>query len=363
MIKVLILGSGNIGSVTATLLQNSGDYAVTLASRNRDQLHATSLHSSLITLHLNIHADALLSLFQKFHIIVSALPFYENITIAELALQAGVSYFDLTEDRKTTKNILSIAKKAQEGQVFMPQCGLAPGAIGIIGHGLSQDFETIREIKMRVGALPLYPSNKLKYNLSWSTQGLINEYCQPCQVLYNGEVTEVLPLEGLEHFTLDGLEYEAFNTSGGLGRLSETLQGKAEDLSYKSIRYKGHCDLMHFLLHDLNFIHDQKGLKKLLENNLPKTKQDVVLLYITITGVIKGSFQQRSYTKKIYHNSDYTAIEITTAHGLCAAIDLFVSKQLPQKGFIAQEEIALDVFLKNRFGMLYQSDLNGDSHV
>jgi len=363
MTKVLILGSGNIGSVVAKLLQKSGDYMVTLASRNKEQLHTASKNDSLITLHLNIHSDELLSLFQKYQIIISALPFYENTAIAQTALEAGVSYFDLTEDRKTTKSILSIARKAKEGQVFMPQCGLAPGAIGIIGHGLSQSFETIREIKMRVGALPLYPSNKLKYNLSWSTQGLINEYCNPCQILYNGEVTEVLPLEGLEHFTLDGLEYEAFNTSGGLGHLSETLQGKAQHLSYKSIRYKGHRDLIHFLLHDLDFIHDQKELEKLLERNLPKTKQDVVLLYITITGLIDGSFQQRSYTKKIYHNGDYTAIEITTAHGLCAAVDLFVSKQLPQKGFIYQEQIDLNWFFNNRFGKLYEKSFNGDEHV
>ena len=356
MTKVLILGSGNIGSVVANLLQQTGDYTITLASRNSQQLLQASQQSSIDTLTIDTNSDELSNLFKNFELVVSALPFFENTHIAQTALKAGISYFDLTEDRETTQNIINIAKQAKAGQVFMPQCGLAPGAIGIIGHGLSQSFDTIREVKMRVGALPLYPSNELKYNLSWSTQGLINEYCNPCQILYNGKVTEVLPLEGLEHFTLDGVEYEAFNTSGGLGRLSETLQGKAQDLSYKSIRYKGHRDLMHFLLHGLDFIKEQKALQTLLEKNLPKTRQDLVLLYITITGDIKGTFQQRSYTKKVYHSNEHTAIELTTAHGLCAAIDLFIQKELPQQGFINQDQIQLKSFFNNRFGLIYKGD-------
>ena len=354
MTKVLILGSGNIGSVLAISLQETGDYHVTLASRNPVQLEKASLLAPFVTLELDITSADLLTLFKDYTIVVSALAFHHNTKIAKLALQAGISYFDLTEDRKTTKEIIEIAKDAKEGQVFMPQCGLAPGAIGIIGHGLSQEFETIKELKMRVGALPLYPSNELKYNLSWSTEGLINEYCNPCEVLYNDLPTEVLPLEGLEHFTLDGVEYEAFNTSGGLGRLCQTLQGKAKFLSYKSIRYKGHRDLMHFLLHDLNFIEHQKQLQEVLERSIPKSRQDVVLLYVTITGIIDGHFEQRSYTKKIYHTETNTAIELSTAHGLSAALDLFVTKKLPQKGFINQEQITLKGFFNNRFGSIYQ---------
>ena len=81
---------------------------------------------------------------------------------------------------------------------------------------------------MRVGALPLFPSNALKYNLTWSTDGLINEYCNPCQAIHDGQLREVWPLEGLEQFSLDGVEYEAFNTSGGLGTLCETLRGRVD---------------------------------------------------------------------------------------------------------------------------------------
>ncbi|MFX9180922.1 saccharopine dehydrogenase C-terminal domain-containing protein, partial [Acinetobacter baumannii] len=94
------------------------------------------------------------------------------------------------------------------------------------------------------GALPLYPTNGLKYNLTWSTDGLINEYCNPCEAIVDGQMREVLPLEGLEHFSLDGLDYEAFNTSGGLGTLCETLEGRVDSLDYKTVRYPGHREIV-----------------------------------------------------------------------------------------------------------------------
>ncbi len=108
----------------------------------------------------------------------------------------------------------------------MPQCGLAPGFIGIVAHHLSKRFDVLHEIKMRVGALPAFPTNALKYNLTWSVDGLINEYCHPCDAIRDGERIEMLALEGMEHFSLDGVEYEAFNTSGGLGTLCDTLAGR-----------------------------------------------------------------------------------------------------------------------------------------
>ena len=70
---------------------------------------------------------------------------------------------------------------------------------------------------------------------------MINEYCEPCEAIVNGELREVPPLEEREEFSLDGVTYEAFNTSGGLGTLCETLEGKVRNLNYRTIRYPGHA--------------------------------------------------------------------------------------------------------------------------
>ena len=103
-------------------------------------------------------------------------------------------------------------------------------------------------VRMRVGALPQFPSNALNYNLTWSTDGVINEYCEPCEAIVNGELREVPPLEEREEFALDGVTYEAFNTSGGLGIALRDVEGQGRNLNYKTIRYPGHAAIMKALL-------------------------------------------------------------------------------------------------------------------
>lgn len=167
-------------------------------------------------------------------IVISACPFFVNVSIAEAAKACGIHYFDLTEDVGTARRIAELADGAKIA--FVPQCGVAPGAINIIGHYMAIRFDKTISVQLRVGALPLFPTNALKYNLTWSTHGLINEYCNPCEALQGGREVELLPLEGLEVFSFDGIDYEVFNTSGGLGTLSESLEGRVENLNYKTVR-------------------------------------------------------------------------------------------------------------------------------
>ena len=137
---------------------------------------------------------------------------------------------------------------------------------------------------MRVGALPKFPSNELKYNLTWSTDGLINEYCNECEAIHEGERVEARALDGYEHFSLDGIAYEAFNTSGGLGTLCETFDGKVRNLDYKTVRYPGHRDLIRMLARDLRLCERRELFLEVLENAVPATTQDVVLVFVTVTG-------------------------------------------------------------------------------
>jgi saccharopine dehydrogenase-like NADP-dependent oxidoreductase len=247
----------------------------------------------------------------------------------------------------------------------MPQCGLAPGFIGIVAHHLAQGFDTLHDVKMRVGALPAFPTNALKYNLTWSVDGLINEYCHPCECIHDGQAIQALPLEGLEHFSLDGTEYEAFNTSGGLGTLCETLAGRVRYLDYKTVRYPGHRDLMMMLLHDLQLKSDQETLKNIMRRSMPATMQDVVLVFVTVSGRRGGHLLQEVFARKIFADRNagapLSAIQITTAAGICAAVDLFREGRLPQHGFIRQEQVSLPDFLANRFGSAYQQSRQVES--
>jgi saccharopine dehydrogenase-like NADP-dependent oxidoreductase len=360
MKKVLIFGAGKVGGTIAHLLHHSGDYDVTVADKDVDTLERLQdrLPVNAVTIDASSHSE-MVEAFEKMDAVVSAGPYFVNTGIAVAALEAGCSYFDLTEDRETTASIRALAANAKDGQIFMPQCGLAPGFIGILAAHLGKDFETLHEIKMRVGALPKYPTNKLLYNLTWSTDGIINEYINPCEAVQNGRIVELSALEGLETFSLDGISYEAFNTSGGLGTLCETLEGKIQSLDYKSVRYPGHRDLMQFLLQDLRLSERRELLKDILENALPITKQDVVLVFCTASGTRDGQFEVITETRKVYdrvvHGERLSAIQLTTAASLCAVLDLHAAGVLPQTGFVRQEDVPLVPFAENRFGQYYET--------
>jgi saccharopine dehydrogenase-like NADP-dependent oxidoreductase len=355
MQKVLVLGAGNIGQAIARLLQRTGDYAVRVA--DSDPVKLARLGSDVTRFELDAaDPEALAPALTEVGTVISACPYYLNTGIARVARATGTDYFDLTEDVSTTRAVREIALDASN--VFVPQCGLAPGFISIAAHALTTRFEALKRVRMRVGALPLFPSNALKYNLTWSTAGLINEYCNPCEVIYDGELREVMPLEGYEQFSLDGVSYEAFNTSGGLGTLCETLAGQVENLNYKTIRYPGHCELMKFLCQELQLCDRRDLFLDVLEHAVPITAQDVVLIFVTVSGLRDGQLVQETYTRKVYHGAvdgrPMAAIQLTTAAAVCAMVDLHREGKLPKTGFVRQEQTSLEDFLKNRFGRLYE---------
>ncbi len=361
--RITLLGAGHIGLTIARLLAASGDYDVTVVDRSPEALARLSGPRIQTRVADTAQAADLLALLRGQDAVINALPYHLATLAATAARQAGCHYFDLTEDVAATKAIQDLARGARTA--FMPQCGLAPGFIGIVAHHLAQSFDTLQEVKMRVGALPAFPTNALKYNLTWSVDGLINEYCHPCAAIRDGQTTLVLALEGLEHFSLDGTEYEAFNTSGGLGTLCETLAGRVQTLDYKSVRYPGHRDLMKLLLEELQLNKDTETLKAILRKSIPSTMQDVVLVFVTVSGLRGGSLVQEVFARKIFADRNeiapLSAIQITTAAGICAALDLFREGRLPQSGFIRQEQVALPDFLANRFGRAYQQSRQVES--
>src|SRR5215813_32486 len=187
MTRVLVLGAGKIGRMIARLLLDSGDYGVVVGDSSAAALERISRRVGVDTTAIDVLSSAQLhDAIGRCDAVISALSFFHNIRVAEAALAAGVSYFDLTEDVTTTRHVRDVAARARDGQIFMPQCGLAPGFISIVAQDLTRRFEKLDAVRMRVGALPLFPTGTLKYNLTWSTDGLINEYCNPCEAIHDG---------------------------------------------------------------------------------------------------------------------------------------------------------------------------------
>jgi saccharopine dehydrogenase-like NADP-dependent oxidoreductase len=359
MKQIVVVGAGKIGSMIAELLGGSGDYAVTVVDRSQRQLDRleTTVPTSKVAADIT-HGDTLQRILEGKFAVLSAAPYHATRLIAEAAKAAGAHYLDLTEDVASTRVVKQLAVGSRTA--FIPQCGLAPGFITIVASDLASRFDQLQDVRMRVGALPKFPSNALNYNLTWSTDGVINEYCEPCEAIVNGQLRETQPLEELEEFSLDGVLYEAFNTSGGLGTLCETLAGKVRNLNYRTIRYPGHAAIMKALLNDLRLRDRRDLLKDILENSVPITLQDVVIVFVTVSGMRAGQLVQETYANKIYAaplgGRVRSAIQITTAGGICAVLDMLSAGHLPQSGLIKQEEIKLKAFLGNRFGRVYAMD-------
>jgi saccharopine dehydrogenase-like NADP-dependent oxidoreductase len=356
MRDILLIGAGKIGETIADLLSGSGDYQVTVADRSEVQLQKLPRRAHLKTQVLDVaNADALRHALKGRYAVLSAAPYSVTGRIATEACNAKIHYLDLTEDVANTRLVKTLADGSESA--LIPQCGLAPGFISIVANDLARRFDRLDSVRMRVGALPKYPSNALSYNLTWSTDGVINEYDEPCEAIVDGALREVAPLEELEEFSLDGVRYEAFNTSGGLGTLCETLAGKVRQLNYKTVRYPGHRDIMKALIQDLRLGERRELLKDILEYALPATRQDVVLAFVTVSGHRDGQYLQETYANKIYGTEvrglARSAIQITTAAGICTMLDLLADGTLPQRGFIRQEDVSLSAFLSNRFGCAY----------
>ncbi|MBI3373596.1 MAG: saccharopine dehydrogenase NADP-binding domain-containing protein [Betaproteobacteria bacterium] len=353
--RLTLAGAGKIGEAVVALLDETGDYALTIIDQDPERLRVFRDQGFRTRACVLASAAELVPLLENQQFVISACPYHLTPLIASAAKQAGVHYFDLTEDVESTRAVKQLALGAQTA--FVPQCGLAPGFISIAANSAARHFDSLRDVKMRVGALPIYPSNALKYNLTWSTDGLINEYCNPCEAIVDGTLREVQALEEAEEFSLDGVTYEAFNTSGGLGTLCESLAGSVENLNYKTVRYPGHRDIVKVLIRDLRLGLHRGVLKDVLEAAIPMTTQDLVLIFVTVTGQKNARLTQETFVRKVYarevNGKLLSAIQLTTAAGICAMVDLMVAGKIPDRGFVRQEQASLDMFLGNRFGRHY----------
>jgi saccharopine dehydrogenase-like NADP-dependent oxidoreductase len=354
--KVLVMGAGKIGTTVAVMLSRTSDYIVFIADINQPTLPIIN-NNSLQFKKLSIkEPNEIISFIKANQIngIVSCLPFNLTIEVAKIASHCGIDYFDPTEDVATTETVYELAKTGKNS--FAPQCGLAPGFISIAANSLMQEFDDIDYVKMRVGALTPNINNSLNYAFTWSIDGVINEYIRPCIVIENGERKLKSALSDLETVIVDNFCYEAFNTSGGVGSLVDSVLGKVKNMDYKTMRYTGHCDKMSFVFNDLKLRDDPALAKKILTNVIPYTDHDKVVINVAVQGNVNAQFIEKTYTKtllpKTVDGNLYTAIQMTTATSICTVIDL-VMHEKKLSGLIKQEQISLKDFLANRFGCYY----------
>ena len=353
MERIAVLGLGKVGALAADLLHEAGFEVIGLDIDPHVRDHAYTVTSADVS-----SPDVLKAQLARVDAVLSCLPYHLNVAVAQAAQAAGIHYFDLTEDVPTTQAILELSRTSKG--LMAPQCGLAPGFVGIVGADLIARFDACRSCRMRVGALPQHPTGLLGYAFNWSPEGVVNEYLNDCEVIEEGERKFVSSLEWREKVFIDGLELEAFTTSGGLGTMCDTYLGKVANLDYKTMRYPGHMELMNFFFHELLMRENRDQAGQILVNAKPPVQEDVVYVHVSAEGRIDGRLRRqefvRGYRPVMAAGKRRTAIAWTTAGSVVAIIEMVKAGTLPGAGFLKQEEVPLQAFLSTKTGALYADD-------
>lgn len=350
---VAVCGLGKVGELVARLLNRAGFAVIGFDARERSLpgLEARSLDVT--------DAEAVRAMLRDVDAVVACLPFHLNLTVAEAAHEVGVHYFDLTEDVATAARVIELAPSRPE-RVFAPQCGLAPGLIAIVGASLAADFDQVRSIELKVGALPQNPTGLLGYAFNWSAEGVVNEYLNDCEVLRGGVRRTVPAMTEKERVVIGGVELEAALTSGGLGTMCQTFEGRVQRLDYKTLRYPGHFRQMHFLFEELNLREQRDLVGRLLVEAKPPVNDDVVYLHAAVEGIYDGQPFRHNHVRvhrpRQIDGQTWRAISWTTAASAVAVVELVARGALPPRGFVKQEDIALEDLLATQSGELLRTE-------
>ena len=250
--RMLVLGAGLQGSACAyDLLRNPEVTEVRLADINISNLPAFLAPLSgkrLIPTPLDVRdSKATLALMRESDAVMSAIPYYFNGAMAKLAVEAGTNFCDLGGNTEIVVEQRTLDAKAKEKDVsVIPDCGLAPGMVNILGEYGIEQLDEVDSLRIYVGGLPQRPEPPLNYQIVYSLEGVLDYYTTLSWVLRDGKRTQVKALSELEpvEFPEPVGTLEAFHTAGGLSTMADRYEGKIPTMEYKTLRYPGHAHIM-----------------------------------------------------------------------------------------------------------------------
>ena len=357
--RMLVLGAGLQGSACAyDLLQNPEVKEVRLADLHTGHLpQFLAPHSGerLIFTPLDVRdKEAVLALMRETDAVMSAIPYYFNFDLAQLAVQAGVHFSDLggnTEIVFKQKTLDDEAKK--KGLTIIPDCGLAPGMVNILAeHGIRQ-LDSVESVRIYVGGLPQKPEPPLNYQVVYSLEGVLDYYTTRSWVLRNGRRSQVTALSEREpvEFPAPVGTLEAFHTAGGLSTMAFRYEGKIPEMEYKTLRYPGHAEIMETIrdlgLLDLDPV-DLDGIKvsprdvfvAAVGPKLAKKGKDLLALRVTVRGTKGGKPAERRFDLVDRYDETHgiSAMMRTTGYSLSITGQMQVRREVGPPGVWTPDE-------------------------
>jgi saccharopine dehydrogenase-like NADP-dependent oxidoreductase len=351
MKKIIIAGAGGIGRSVALILAEwskepysiyVGDGIEETVKEVVSWLKENITNSKVVVdgfvLPFEGESNEMIETFQLGDVILDCLPGKQAPRIARLAEKYNMHYANLTEYVYETEEIMKIANKSSQG--FVLQTGLAPGFINILTNSLFSKFckkhqvKKVDSILMVVGAITQTAKHPHYYGFTWSPIGVATEYLEETNVIRDYKKTKVAALSEREKIIIDNTEYEIDITSGGAADLPDNLEGKVKKLDYKTLRYLGHYNWVKNKLKEMpNDVDLTKGLQEIMENEIPRKENDIVVIFSSVTGKDEsGVIQEEEKYFKIYPtkvgNTTLRAIQVTTASPLAQMAELLLTNSI-----------------------------------
>ena len=348
MAKIAIVGAGRVGTAAAKIFLTLSDHEIVFIDNNEEalaeafkacvNLTRSSVRIAMspdvpITLYRAAGLDELTATIQRVDpdLVMCTTPFNINISVASICADLAIHYVDYTEDESVTK---AISEMDVTRCTFVPQTGLAPGLVNYIGLSLFENLAEPLSLELRVGALPQVSVGPEHYAITWSPEGLVNEFVRDGTRKMFGGTLITPPFQDIRSFIVNGVTYEEVTTSGGIGILS--AYDHVPSVQYKTLRYPGHSNFFKKLIHGMSF---EEAVAKTKETFL-RTRDDVVVLAATAVDINRCSASAGLHFYPC-EDLDLTALELTTAGIGVAVTELLLSGKLPT-GILNASNITFD---------------------
>lgn len=359
--RMLVLGAGLQGSACAyDLLQDKRVERVVLGDIRFDHLPAfLEKYRSDARLELRTvdarDENSLRGAMSNVDACMNALPYYFNLTVSRLAVEAGVHCCDLGGNTAIVFDQIKLNEAAIKHNVsVIPDCGLAPGMVNILAEAGIRELDETSKVKMFVGGLPQQPEPPLNYKVVYSLEGVLDYYTTPSWVMREGKPAQVDALSELEsvQFPEPAGELEAFHTAGGLSTMATRYQGRIDTMEYKTLRYPGHADTMRAIrglgLLDLTPINvngqsvvPRAAFIAAAEPHLKKPHAaDMVALRVEIEGRKDGATRKITYDLLDFmdEKNGISAMERTTGYSLAITGILQAQRQVASMGVMTPDQ-------------------------
>ena len=312
--------------------------------------------------------------------VLSALPYYLNPEIAELAIASKVHYCDLGGYFECTQKILKLDAKAKKaGVTLVPDCGVSPGMCNSLAACGIARLEKTSDVHIYCGGLPTIPRPPLGYKAVFNLEGVLGNYFGMAYVLKDGRIARVGSFSGLEEIDFGEPlgKLEAVITGGATSTCPWTYEGKIQNYDYKTLRYPGHYDKIR-TLKELGLLDTdpvQVNGFRIVPRQIfialagPKLKflgdRDCLVMKVIVKGEKDGRKKRIVYDLLEYEDSvtGFSAMQRTTGFSAAVILEMLAQGQVGQKGVVPVEKaVSGEKFLEEirRRGILVHEKIEAE---